>query len=169
MFPHSIWIKKKCCKFCNFNAICKYNVAIECITVQQEKGPLQSNLTGYTTLVINITSYRKIHLILFYIRFSVFQTVSPWLNYITNSRIKNIIGFSLHGETRRNCILLKACHMPLTVADLWRYYDTIQRATRKKPLKIDGCGNNCKLSSRKKYIYNSGNKNEYVFKISPDV
>jgi hypothetical protein len=34
MFSHLIYFKKKCYKCCNFNAICKDNAAIRCITFQ---------------------------------------------------------------------------------------------------------------------------------------
>jgi hypothetical protein len=37
MFSHSIYFVKKFYKFCNFNAICKDNAAINCITVQHTK------------------------------------------------------------------------------------------------------------------------------------
>jgi hypothetical protein len=38
MFTHLIWFKKKFDKCCNFNAIYKINAAINCITIQHNRG-----------------------------------------------------------------------------------------------------------------------------------
>jgi hypothetical protein len=53
MFSHLIYFIKKCYKFCTFNAICKENVAMNCITVKHKTGSFPSTLTGHTTLVNN--------------------------------------------------------------------------------------------------------------------
>jgi hypothetical protein len=45
MFSYLIYVKNKFYKFCIFNAICKENAAVNCITVQH---PL--TFTGHTTL-----------------------------------------------------------------------------------------------------------------------
>jgi hypothetical protein len=42
MFSHEIYFMKKFCKFGTFNAICKGNAAINCITVQHKKGSFPS-------------------------------------------------------------------------------------------------------------------------------
>jgi hypothetical protein len=52
MFSHVIYFVKKCYKCCTLNAICKDNAAINCVNVQQNKGPFPSTLTGHTTLVL---------------------------------------------------------------------------------------------------------------------
>jgi hypothetical protein len=46
MFSHLIYYFTKSCKCCTLNAICKDNVAINCITVQHKKGSFPSVLTG---------------------------------------------------------------------------------------------------------------------------
>jgi hypothetical protein len=51
MFSHWIYFQKKFYK-CTFNAICKDDAPINCMTVQHNKASLPSNLTGHTTLVI---------------------------------------------------------------------------------------------------------------------
>jgi hypothetical protein len=52
MFSHLIYFIKKYCSFCNFNAICKDNAAINffCST---EKGSFPSTLTGHTLVFVN--------------------------------------------------------------------------------------------------------------------
>jgi hypothetical protein len=47
-FSHLIYFIETFYKFCTFNASCKDNAAINFITVQHEKGPFQSTLTGNT-------------------------------------------------------------------------------------------------------------------------
>jgi hypothetical protein len=51
MFSHFAYFKKKCYKCCSFNAICKYNAAINCVTVQHKQGSFPSTVTNNTTLV----------------------------------------------------------------------------------------------------------------------
>jgi tRNA G26 N,N-dimethylase Trm1 len=68
MFSHLIYLRKTFYKR-TFNAICKDNAAINCITVQHTRDPFPSILTGYTTLVIknkknnihHMCSYYKSH------------------------------------------------------------------------------------------------------------
>jgi hypothetical protein len=52
MFPHLICIIKKFYKLCTFDAICKDNAAMNCITVQHRKCSFPSTLTGHTKLVL---------------------------------------------------------------------------------------------------------------------
>jgi hypothetical protein len=52
MFSHLIYFKKEFYKFCTFNAICKYDAAVNCITVQHKKGPFLSTLMGHTIPVL---------------------------------------------------------------------------------------------------------------------
>jgi hypothetical protein len=51
MFSHLIYFVLKFYKFCTFDAICKDNAAINCITVQHKEGSFPSTLTGHTTLL----------------------------------------------------------------------------------------------------------------------
>jgi hypothetical protein len=53
MFSHSICFINKFCKCCTFSAICEYNAAINCVTVQHKKGSFPSTLTGHTTLGVS--------------------------------------------------------------------------------------------------------------------
>jgi hypothetical protein len=48
MFSRVIYLVKKVHKCYTFNTICKDNVAIHCITLQQNKGLFPSNLTCHT-------------------------------------------------------------------------------------------------------------------------
>jgi hypothetical protein len=43
-----IYFKKKCYAFCAFDAICKDNASINCITVQHKEGLFPSFFTGHT-------------------------------------------------------------------------------------------------------------------------
>jgi hypothetical protein len=49
MFSHLIYFINNCYRpnCCTFNAICKDNATINCITLQQKKGSFPLNLTGY--------------------------------------------------------------------------------------------------------------------------
>jgi hypothetical protein len=49
MFSHLTYFIKKFYKFCTFNAICKYNVATNRITIQHKKGSFPLTLTGHTS------------------------------------------------------------------------------------------------------------------------
>jgi hypothetical protein len=51
MFSHLIQFIKNFYK-CTFNAICKVNAAINCITIQDKKGSFPSTFTGHATLVV---------------------------------------------------------------------------------------------------------------------
>jgi hypothetical protein len=51
MFSLLIYFIRTFYKFCTFNAICKDNAAINCITLQHNKGSFPSTLTGRTALV----------------------------------------------------------------------------------------------------------------------
>jgi hypothetical protein len=51
MFSHLIYFTIKFYKFCTFNAICKDNAAVNCITLQHKKGSFPSTFTGHTTLI----------------------------------------------------------------------------------------------------------------------
>jgi hypothetical protein len=48
IFSYAIRFTKKFYKFCTFNAMCKENVAINCVTVQRKKISFPSTLTGDT-------------------------------------------------------------------------------------------------------------------------
>jgi hypothetical protein len=50
IFSHLIYLIKKFYKVCTFNTICKYDAAINCITVQHKKLSSPSPLTGHTLL-----------------------------------------------------------------------------------------------------------------------
>jgi hypothetical protein len=56
MFSHLIYFIKKFYKFCNFNAFCKDNAAINCITIQHKEIFIPVNFDGsHTTLVFKET------------------------------------------------------------------------------------------------------------------
>jgi hypothetical protein len=46
MFSHLIYFIKKFYKLCTFSTICEGNAAINCVTVQHNKGSFPSTLTG---------------------------------------------------------------------------------------------------------------------------
>jgi hypothetical protein len=50
MFSHLIHFIKKSYKFCTFNAICKENAAINCITVRHKKVSFPSTLISHTSV-----------------------------------------------------------------------------------------------------------------------
>jgi hypothetical protein len=52
MFSHLIYLKKKSYTFCTFNAICKDDAEISCITVQHKRDLFLSTLTGHTLVII---------------------------------------------------------------------------------------------------------------------
>jgi hypothetical protein len=52
MFLNLVYFKKKCYKFCTFNAICKDNVGLNCFSVQHKKMFAPINVNGsYAKLV----------------------------------------------------------------------------------------------------------------------
>jgi hypothetical protein len=54
IFSYLIQLAKKCYKICVFNAICRGNAAVTCITAQHKKGLFPSIWTGCTNLVFCI-------------------------------------------------------------------------------------------------------------------
>jgi hypothetical protein len=54
MFSDLIYFMKLFYKFCTFNATCKYDAEMDCITGQHKKGSFLTTLTGHTTLAIKI-------------------------------------------------------------------------------------------------------------------
>jgi hypothetical protein len=59
MFSHLIQFIKKFYKFCIFNAICKDNAAINCITVQRKKKLIPVNFDGsyYASYIFLVATY----------------------------------------------------------------------------------------------------------------
>jgi hypothetical protein len=53
MFSNVIYFMKKLYKVCTFNAICNYNAAISCITLQHKKFSFTLTSAGHTKLIVN--------------------------------------------------------------------------------------------------------------------
>jgi hypothetical protein len=61
MFSHLIYFTKQFYKFCTFNAICKDNAALNCITVQHKEVQFLSTLTGHkpVNLILSLLKQKE--------------------------------------------------------------------------------------------------------------